>query len=153
MDGDREKEEPEVLNWSVRLWEQAPERRWIVLAAALLAAGLGYALFQTLLLALVGFGAVMGSTAEYWSPLRYKLDSRGAAVRCGISTTMIEWSAVKRVVQTEIGVKLSPLEKETRTAVFRGVFLRYAGNRDAVLEYVDNLRGESARILGERTDG
>ena len=143
----------ETMEWIVRLWEQAPGKRWVALLVGLGAAALGWALFQSVMLAMVGFAAIMGSTSEYWLPLRFKLDTRGASVRCGVSLTAIDWSAVKRVVETEIGIRLSPLEKPNRTAQFRGVFLRYAGNRDQVLEYVNNLRGDSARILEPGTDG
>lgn len=143
----------ETMEWIVRLWEQAPEKRWLALLVAIGSAGLGWVLFRAVILAFVGFAAIMGSTSEYWLPLRFKLDARGASVRCGVSVTAIDWSAVKRVAESEIGVRLSPLEKPTRTAQFRGVFLRYAGNRDQVLEYVNNLRGEGARLLEPGTDG
>jgi hypothetical protein len=157
MNGGDSSEDPKVgvetLEWNVRLWEIAPEKRWVALIVALGAAALGWALFRTAALCMVGFVAIMGSTSEYWLPLRYKLDARGASVRCGVSVTAIEWTAVKRVAETEIGMRLSPLAKQTRTAQFRGVFLRYAGNRDQVLEYVNNLRGEGARLLEQGTDG
>ena len=148
-----EVEERQALEWTVRLWESAPERRWIVLLVAFGCAGLGWALFHAVLLALVGFAAIAGSTTEYWLPLRYKVDPAGASVRCGIGVTEIRWPDVKRIAETEVGMRLSPLKRPTRLAEFRGVFLRYAGNRDEVLEYVNSLRGEGARLLEQRTYG
>jgi hypothetical protein len=152
MDGDSAKEEPEVLTWSVRLWEQAPERRWIVLASAIGAGALGFAFFQSVPMALVGFVVIMGSMSECWLPLHFKLDERGASVRCGFSVTAITWDSVKRVAEGEAGLRLSPLTKANRLAPFRGVFLRYAGNRDGVLEYVRNRGGDGARLLEQGTD-
>ena len=143
----------EPLQWSVRLWEQAPGKRWVVLVVAIACGTMGWSIFQSPLLALVGFLGIVGATSEFWLPLRYKLDSTRASVRCGISLTAIEWQAVKRIAESAVGVRLSPLEKQTRLAPFRGVFLRYAGNREQVLEYVNNLRGDSARILEPGTDG
>jgi len=143
----------EALEWTVRVWQNAPQKRWVVILVALACASLGWAVLQSVLLAALGFFGIMGGTSEYWLPLRYRLDERGASVRCGISVTAVEWAAVKRVSETDIGIRLSPLERTTRLAQFRGVFLRYAGNRDQVLEYVNNLRGEGARLLEPGTDG
>jgi hypothetical protein len=141
------------MEWTVRVWETAPEKRWVVFLVAVGCGALGWAVLQSLLLAALGFSGIMGGTSEYWLPLRYRLDERGASVRCGFSVTSVEWEAVKRVAESDVGVRLSPLEKPTRLAQFRGVFLRYAGNRDQVLEYVKNLRGEGARLLEPGTDG
>ena len=57
---------------------------------------------------------------------------------------------VKRVIEGEDGVKLSPLAESGRLSPFRGVFLRYSGNRETVLEYIRQSVGEECSISGEK---
>ncbi len=122
--------------WTVKLWHRDPAKRFAILGVAIVAALIGFWLLRSVSGILSGFGAIMISTADFWLPLRYTLDGTGARVRCGISVTAIEWSAVKRAIESEEGIKLSPLERPTRTSAFRGVFVRYNANRDEVIARV-----------------
>ena len=130
-----------TLQWQVRLWEKNPSKRWGIVVAASLAGLVGYLMFKTPLMALVGFGAIFAATTDFWLPQQFKLDGNGAHMRCGISVTSVEWNAVKRATPTEEGLHLSPLEKPGRMDNFRGVFLRYANNKDEVLAAVSRLWG------------
>jgi hypothetical protein len=98
-------------------------------------------------LAPIGFAAVVLATADFWMPLQYRLDEKGAALKCGFSTTAIEWANVKRVILGEEGVKLSPLEEESRLSPFRGLFLRFDGNREEVLDRIREKVGQDVRFL------
>lgn len=140
------------MEWTVRLWERDPKKRLAVFMAATGSALLGMAIFHNVIMAVIAFACIAASCAEYVWPLCFKLTEKSAKVRCGISVTEIEWSAVKRVIEGSDGVKLSPLIRSSRLAPFRGVYLRYADNRDAVLDYVKRYGGESARVLGQGTD-
>lgn len=149
---DRAERSSEPLIWVVRLWASQPSRRWTVLVFALLAAVIGYLLLQNVVAAFVGFAAVMLSTAEFWLPLRFKLDESGASSRCGISETAIEWANIKRAVLSVEGIKLSPHEVEKATSPFRGVFLRFAGNREQVVEAVRKRVNEDVRFVEPGAD-
>lgn len=111
----------------------------MVLGFAAVAGYCGAAIFAHPLLGVLGFLVIVASTAEMFVPLKYKLDERGASVRCGISVTALEWSAVKRVVELSDGVCLSPLPKSSRLDAFRGVHLRFAGNEDEVRDTIRQL--------------
>lgn len=120
----------------MRLWERDPAKLAVVLGVACLAALLGGALLHPVFGGLLGFALIAGATTDFWLPQHFTLSGTGASLRCGISVTSIGWGDVKRVVYTDEGVKLSPLEAATRLAPFRGVFLRFANNRDEVIEEV-----------------
>jgi hypothetical protein len=130
------------MQWTVKLWARDPGKRYAILAAACMAGLLGWMVFAQPLMALVGFGAILAGTTDFWLPQRYTLDGNGAHMRCGISVTSIQWSAVKRAIHTSHGLQLSPLEKTGRMDSFRGVYLRYAENREEVLETVKRLWGK-----------
>src|SRR5512138_3363894 len=104
------------LTWTVRLFDKAPEKRLVVFLAAGSAALAGLLLFHNVFFGAIGLVAVLASTAEFWLPLNYRLDEKGAAVRCGFSVTAIEWAQVRRIVKAADGWKLSPHRSEGRTS-------------------------------------
>lgn len=126
-------QEAEPMLWQVRLGDVHPARRWIVLLMAFLAGTAGYLLFRQVLVALIGFGAIIASTTEVLLPTKFRIDSSGVRAHCGFSVTSLDWSNVKRIIPDEVGVLLSPLAEAGRLDAFRGVYLRFAGNRQEVL--------------------
>jgi len=137
------------LAWSIRPYEQAPEKRWVILAVAVLAMIFGTTVFRQPLLGIFGFVIILGATVEFWLGSSYKLDAKGATSRTGISISAIEWANVKRIVVAKTGVKLSPLTDETsRLNAFRGVLLKVNdANREQVLDAVRKFGGSDVRFV------
>jgi hypothetical protein len=132
----------ETLTWTVRLSDNAPQKRWVVYGAALFAAIAGYLWTGQPLIGIVGFAIILGSTAEYWLGVRYRVDGNSVARRCGLSVTEIHWENVKRVIVDQNRIKLSPLEEDSRLSEFRGVTLvTTQDNHEAVLAAVEAHRG------------
>jgi len=96
-----------------------------VVAAALLAGVVGWAIMGNPILAAFGILMVLGPSSEFLLPIRYSVTAQGASSRWGVNTTMIAWQDVRRVVKGDSGIKLSPLEKPGRMSAFRGVYLRF----------------------------
>ena len=145
--------EPEALVWSVNLGDGQPKRRLVVAWAALFVALFAFAFLRNVVASLVGVAAVFLSTAELFLPVRYKVDADGAQSKCGWSVSEIKWADVCHVVESDEGVKLSPVPEQSRVAPFRGVYLRFSGNRDAVLGTIRALQENHADSVGQRTDG
>jgi hypothetical protein len=138
----------ESLSWVVRPYEDAPQKRWVVFGAALLALLAGVFLIRIPLLGLLGFGMILASTMDYWLGSSFRVDARGARSRTGASVTEIEWPAVKRAIVEDNGVKLSPLEPGSKLEQFRGVFLRFGkNNREQILEAVRKFGEGHVRSL------
>jgi hypothetical protein len=152
MTGDSRAPISEEMEWTVCLRERAPQKRWAVILVGLVGAAIGYGIFGNILVAIVAFVCIAASSSVYMFPLHYRLTKESARVRCGINVTEIDWNSVKRVIEGSGGVKLSPLASDSRLAPFRGVYLRYADNREAVLDYVKRYGGESDRLLEQGTD-
>lgn len=119
--------------------QEQPAKRISCFAFALLAGLAGQVLFHNPIFGLIGFIAIIASTAEMFFPLKYRLDENSASVRLGISPTIIRWDEVKRLIPVPDGIRLSPLEKPSRMDNFRGVYLRFSGNEDAVLAKIRAL--------------
>lgn len=140
-------ESSEVFRWTVNMFAAEPQKRYVVLAASMVGGAVGWVLFQNIVMALIGILAILGATAESWLPISYTLNEKGATSRCGLSVSTIEWGDVKRVIMGESGIKLSPLEEETRAAPFRGVFLRPNGNLLEITERIRRNIGKDVRFV------
>lgn len=145
---DRGPEPPALLSWSVR---PCTRHRClaVVVAAFILALSLAVqVLFGSPwwgLLALLLLGL---SVAPHYAGATYALTAEGASVRGLLVTHRRAWSEVKAHFPDAEGVLLSPLSKPTRLAYTRGLYLRFADNRDEVLACVERLAGQAARDSG-----
>lgn len=151
--GETESRSSEALAWDIRLGANQPQRLLTVVFLALVAGVVGIALLGHWLFGVIGVLAVLLSASELFLPLHYSIDETGARQRIGVSVTEILWPNVKRVQLDQGGVKLSPFEGESRLEPFRGVYLRFSGNREEVLAKIRQFWRDDERLLAERTDG
>jgi len=127
------------MTWTVRAPSGSTQNRAIVLGLAILAAVLGINLTKSIFAGLFAAMAVFFSTSEIWFPVQFTLDEVGAREKKGWAVTEIKWADVKRMVRDSRGVNLSPLEKPSRLDAFRGVYLRFDSNEEAVLAKIASL--------------
>ena len=137
------------MEWEIRLWENEPNRRYGILFAAALAALLGWWMFQNPLMPVIGFLAIILSTAEYWLPIRFVVNEECATRRLGLSVTQLDFCQVKRVERSPDGIRLSPLALPSRLDAFRGVFLRTKSNQEEVWEYISQRIDPSCLTSGK----
>ena len=131
----------ESLRWEVRLGDGAGGKRFVVAAVATFVGVGATALSLNWITGLVAVAVIFASTTELFLPIRYSLDRNGATSRCGMSVNQIEWERVQRMIETDDGIKLSPFSAPSRLEAFRGVYLRFAGNRDEILAKLREFRG------------
>ncbi|MBX3111642.1 MAG: hypothetical protein KF857_06495 [Fimbriimonadaceae bacterium] len=142
----------ESLEWAVQFGDGQDGKRVVVVAVAVLAGLFAFAFLRNILASLLGVGAVLVSTAELFLPIRFTLDEQGARRKCGLSVVEVKWADVLQVVESEDGVRLSTVAPGSKLEPFRGVFLRFSGNRDAVLGKIRALQTSHADSVGQRTD-
>lgn len=130
-----------VLSWTVHLARAHPTRSALSLVLCALACSAGYAAIGPAG-ALVTAIVLLGSLADFLFPVRYVLTENGASCKMLFKAAEIQWTAVKRCYVDDLGLKISPLGRRSRLEAFRGVYLRFAGNRDEVIAAVRALRGE-----------
>lgn len=145
--------DPESLKWRIYLAKREPKKALLVVIVSLVA-GFGGAVFTgSFLMFIVGTLVVFLGTADFMLPVSFEVGVKGAKSRCGLSVTEISWEKVKRVIQGEDGIKLSPLEEPSRLSAFRGVYLRTDGNQQEILERISYWREKYASDVGKPTDG
>ena len=136
--------ERELLRWSRHRLRDAPERIWLVALGYGAAFALWRWVFPHPLALFLPVVALTSALAEYLFPVDYRLTDRGAYLSCGpFQKLFLAWEDVKRATCGTEGVYLSPLARPSRLDRFRGIALRFEGNRDAVLAAVRE-RGKSA---------
>jgi hypothetical protein len=112
--------------------------RSLLLVAAVVAVCVGvWISFDSAGYAALAAAFLAGSLARYFAPTDYELDGDGASVRFLGHLRRVGWGAVRRFFVAHEGVQLSPFERPSRLESFRGTFLRFAGNRDEVVRFVE----------------
>jgi hypothetical protein len=137
-----------TLQWTVHLLRQRPQKAWGAAGVMVLAALLVGMAFRSAGMGLLALVLLWLATRDYWLPVRYSVSEKGAGVRYLGAVYDIPWERVNYVTVTAEGVKLSPLPPRARLEPFRGVYLRFADNREQVLEAIAFWRESTA---GTRT--
>ena len=132
---------PEILmSWRVSLASR--DSLYKPLAAVFLMAcvlALGALLYRDVVLVSVSAGILFLATADYFIPMRFWITQEAAFRRGIFGVKFMRWSSVKHCYLDEKGIKLSPLENQSRSEAFRGLFLYFGDNRDELVETVRNL--------------
>jgi len=119
-----------------------------VFLAAFLAFGVGTLLFHNVVFGVIGLIIILSVSAEYWLGTSFKVDSKSASARTGFSLTSLPWDEVKRADLSAEGIKLSPLGNSGRMQAFRGVFLKFGSNREAVEAAVRGWLPTNVELMG-----
>jgi len=130
-----------ILRWRVHLASEHPGKLLCSLGLAALASAAAYHALGPLGSAAVAL-ALIGSLADFLFPVTYEITAHRAACRMLIKRAEIEWRSVRRCYVDQAGVKLSPLEGPSRLEAFRGVYLRFNGNREQVIDAVHAMKGD-----------
>lgn len=143
--------EGETFEWTVRLWKENPKRLGAIALTALIAGIFGFWALRHPVGFLVGVAMIGLSSADFWMPIHFQLTPQEAKRRVGPSLSSIAWADVQQVREDELGAKLSPLrDPSSRLESFRGIYLRYDGNRQAVIDRIRSQVGESCKISGPK---
>jgi hypothetical protein len=132
-----------TLQWTVHLLRQRPRKAWGAATIIVLASLLVGVAFRSAGMGLLALVLLWLATRDYWLPVRYTVGDSGARVRYLGAMFDISWDRVKYVTVSPDGVKLSPLPPRSRLEPFRGVYLRFADNREQVLEAITFWRSQT----------
>ena len=96
-----------------------------------------------ILLSLVILGASLGT---YFLPTEYTLYAGGLETRFIGVTRRFTWAQFRSFYPDRNGVLLSPFPAPSRLENFRGLFVRFSGNREAVLAIVRERIAAPAKV-------
>ncbi len=149
MEEANERELPNTMTWTIRLSDDDPDRlsklKIVYAITAIGAIAIGF-VTKSVVLSVLCIVVVVGSTFEFISGRKYRLNERSA----GSGANEIYWSDVKSVHVTADEVHLSPFRQESKLDAIRGVKLRIRNvSKESVLEYVRSKVGKDVQFLGE----
>jgi hypothetical protein len=124
-----------VLRWSVLPAKRSPKKTWAVvifLSVFLAVVYFFYGLFAVCL----GLVLLALSLLPFFLRTRYEFSEDGFVVKKPYSRLKKEWSSFRSYYPDKNGVLLSPFAKPSRLENFRGVYIMFGDERDAVLEFV-----------------
>jgi len=123
----------------VHLARQQPARAWSVTLAILGASALAWWALGAPAYGLLATCLLVISLSDFFFPIKFVLSEQGARESCLWPRRFIQWDEVRQVFVDEKGLKLSPLEGESRLEAYRGLYLRFADNAELVEETVRRL--------------
>ncbi|MBE3590159.1 MAG: hypothetical protein IMW98_04980 [Firmicutes bacterium] len=132
---------PERLSWTVHPFMERPLVSLAVLAAMAVSWAFGHYLLGPagLLVAVLG---TVSPLAHYLFPNEYTLTDEGVSVRVVLPSGVKPWDRFIGYTVYPDGVLLAYDPSVLRNRIHKGVFLRFAGNREAVLAFVRRRLGE-----------
>jgi len=130
-----------ILSWTIHLAREHPRKLLILIALLSVSMAAGYWIIGALgpIAVVLAMG---GALAEFLFPVTYELTEQGAVCKTLVKFSEIKWKNVKSCYLDDLGIKLSPLERQSRLEAFRGVYLRFSNNRNEVIEAVKSMRAK-----------
>jgi hypothetical protein len=89
-------------------------------------------IFMTVLSVMILFGSLAG----FYTRTRYRLYDSYLTVKTPLSTLKKEWAQYRSFYPDKNGVLLSPFTRPTRMENFRGLYVKFAGNKEQVMGIV-----------------
>jgi hypothetical protein len=85
---------------------------------------------------------LLGAVAPFFVITRYRLDEEGVSMKRYVTTMKKRWEELRSYYPDKNGVLVSPFAKPSRLENFRGVYLRFGGNREKVLAVLEQNIGQ-----------
>lgn len=126
-------DEARVLEWVSHPIRHQPEKTALLVGVVALAAAGVYATMGSVYWAAAAVVFLALGVYDYWLPTTFRLDERGVSSRTLFFARKKRWDEVRSLHPDARGVLVSPFPAVTRLDTFRGLYVRFDGNREAVL--------------------
>ena len=128
------------LEWTAH---PASERPWatLLLSAIIFLAGVTAGLaMQNLWWGVVGMMLLLLTMWNYYLPQQFVIDSEGVRKKSLFGLEKRPWKEIRSIYTDRYGVLLSPFNKPSRLAKFRGLSVQFShGNREKVLDLIRRM--------------
>lgn len=126
----------EKLSWISHPAKEEPRRNWIVVFFLLLTVAALWIATRSGYWVALGVIFLLVAIRQWFIPTTYRLDEIGAEIRFLFYRRQKNWADIKRLSSDRKGVLLSPFPFPSRLESFRGLYLRFSGNRAEVLDFL-----------------
>jgi hypothetical protein len=115
---------------------------------------LAWVVFHSLLFLILASLYIFTSLSELYLAKKFKIDSSGVSIVCGISKKALSWEQIKRVQYLAKSVYVYPSERESVLSSFQALSLEFCDNEAEVISSVKRYfkshesRSDQARLVG-----
>ena len=131
-----------LVEWTC---QPAKRRPWVTALVSIFAVTVVvsvYYMSESRLFAVLAMLIMWGSLAKFYFPTSYRLSESRITIKTMTQTLNKDWSQYRSCYPDKNGILLSPFAHPSRLENFRGLYLMFEGNRDAV---TDCVKGRLAR--------
>lgn len=96
-----------------------------------------YLFFQSFFYVILSVVVLLCSLSSFFLPVRYAFYSDRVTIHFFLGKRSKPWSVFKHYYVDKNGVLLSPFPKPSRLDTFRGMYIRFGGNRAEIIDYID----------------
>jgi hypothetical protein len=137
-----------ILEWRVHPVRENPLASVLVGLLLLVIWAGTYLVFHEVIWVILAVIFLGGSLLPFFTVTEYRMDDRGITIRRPLTTVFREWDRVRSYYPDRKGVLLSPFAAPSRLENFRGVFIRFGPDRQAVIQYLKKHVGQSSEHTG-----
>jgi len=97
---------------------------------------------ESFLFLIISIIILSGALSPFFLPTKYELTPEKIRVKFFLSNKEKTWEDYKSFYIDRNGVLLSPFDKPSRLENFRGIYLRFAQNKDEVINFISSKLGK-----------
>ena len=142
-----------VLEWTVHPVKRQP---WVSVAVSLfvvLVTVCVYSWMESHLFTILALLIMLGSLAKFYFPTRYKMTDKSVTVKTTTQTLVKEWQLYRSCYPDKKGILLSPFATATRLENFRGLYVMFENNNEAVTSFVRERIAHAQQSSAVMTEG
>jgi hypothetical protein len=128
--------EPTLLSWSTHPAKARPKVTALVIVFLLVLVTSVYLLTLSAVFSVVAALVLYGSLTQYFTKTTFEFTDTRVRVKYAVNKIEKEWKQYRSYYPDKNGVLLSPFPSPSRLENFRGLYVRFAGNKDQVMEIV-----------------
>lgn len=125
-----------LLQWESQPAKTRPRTAIAVALFLLLLVVIVYLLTYSPLFTVAGALILWGSLSQFFLKTIFEFGDKTIRVKYLINKIEKDWSQYRTYYEDKNGVLLSPFVRTSRLENFRGIYIRFAGNRDEVMRIV-----------------
>jgi len=95
-----------------------------------------YIITNSVLFLVLAVVIMLGSLSPFYLPTRYELTEDKVKVNYVFHSMEKSWTSYRSYYPDKNGVLLSPFPRPSRLESFRGVYIRFEGNKEGVLGFI-----------------
>lgn len=124
------------LEWVVHPARRHPWKTVATLVVLFLTWGIVYVVSRNVVFVGIAIIFLLVSLAQYFLPVTFRVGLQGVQREFLGRRTSRSWQEIRSIHEDRNGSLLSPFAGKSMLEMYRGIYLRFDGNRKEVMEYV-----------------